>query len=371
MTKNQTRVLFVDDDPTFLDLFQRLISELAGPDWVVFTAQDSAQALNLLHNQTIDLLVTDIHMPVVDGLQFLKILQRQYPNLLKVVLTADSSGAYRASCLSHGAELFLEKPRHPRGWQTIFAHLQQLVRMRPEAGFQGVLRKVGLQDIIQLECLARNSSLLEVTTGGLKGEIFIRDGQLIHARLGDQTGEEALNQLLALPGGEFRLKPYAEPPAETVTGSWEFLLMEGARQRDESAAAVPAGTAPEVELVVEPPPPPPVAAEPTPPADVLQAMLAVDEGPMGSAQPQTSELLVCSLQGSVLHEWQCVNTGARVDFLEFLSQKTRHMGQGLALGGFDRLEARSNAGRLVVRFAADHALFLRCIPAGSTPAPNP
>lgn len=370
MTKNQTRVLFVDDDPTFLDLFQRLISELAGPDWVVFTAQDSAQALNLLHNQAIDLLVTDIHMPVVDGLQFLKILQRQYPNLLKVVLTADSSGAYRASCLSHGAELFLEKPRHPRGWQTIFAHLQQLVRMRPETGFQGVLRKVGLQDIIQLECLARNSSLLEVNTGASKGEIHIHEGQVTHARFGEQQGEDALFQLLALPGGEFRLKPYAEPPAQSIAGSWEFLLMEGARKRDEILAAAPPPPPAEAEPEPAPELPEPAPAEPTPSADVLQAMLGVDEAPQACAQPQTTELLVCSLQGSVLHEWQCVNTGARVDFLEFLSQKTRHMGQGLAMGGFDRLEARGNSGRLVVRLAADHALFLRCQPAGSPPA-NP
>ena len=41
--------------------------------------------------------------------------------------------------------------------------------------------------------------------------------------------------MLGLKGGEFDLRPFVEPPAQTIEGQWEFLLMEAARQVDEKA----------------------------------------------------------------------------------------------------------------------------------------
>jgi hypothetical protein len=78
-----------------------------------------------------------------------------------------------------------------------------------------------------------------------------------------------------------------------------------------------------------------------------------------SARPQVDELLVCSLQGEVLHEWQCTNTNGRVGFLEFLSQKARQLAQGLPLGEFDRLEVSGDGSRVVAQIQPDRALFVR------------
>jgi hypothetical protein len=76
-------------------------------------------------------------------------------------------------------------------------------------------------------------------------------------------------------------------------------------------------------------------------------------------RPQVDELLVCSLQGEVLHEWQCMNTNGRVGFLEFLSQKARQLAQGLPLGEFDRLEVNGEITRVVAQIQPDRALFVR------------
>jgi CheY-like chemotaxis protein len=233
MAGRQTRVLFVDDDPDFLQLLPRLAEQFVGTAWLVLTAQNSSAALATMQAQSVDLLVIDIHMPVVDGLQFLRLLNRKFPDLLKVVLTGDYTGAYRDGCLDSGAELFLEKPRDPGGWQSIFATLAELAKFQPEEGFRGVLRKVGLADVLQMECLARNSSVLEINTGGMKGRVYIEVGQIVHAHAGEVVGEPAFNQLLALSGGEFSLQPFSEPDQRTISGSWESLLMEAAQQRDE------------------------------------------------------------------------------------------------------------------------------------------
>jgi CheY-like chemotaxis protein len=367
MAQKQKKILFVDDEAGLLDFIRQLMGHFAGPAWEIHTAPDVSTALGILQEQRIDLLVIDIHLPVVDGLQFLNLLQRKFPNVLKVVLTGDPTEQHRAHCLSNGAELFLEKPRDEGGWHTVYATLRELTRFQPEEGFRGVLRRVGLQDVLQMECLARNSSVLKIHAGGAQGAVFVKDGQIIHAQCGSRTGEEAFNYLLGLAGGEFDVQPFTPPETQSISGSWEFLLMESARKRDE-------------EGTIRPPPGDSDSGFSRPASlstgerhtpfvvPVIEAAAPAMEFPPeneggaargASTRPQIDELLVCSLQGEVLHEWQCTNTNGRVGFLEFLSMKARQLAQGLPLGEFDRLEVSGERTRVVAQIQPDRALFVR------------
>src|SRR6266496_5217787 len=239
MATKRTTVLFVDDDEGFLEVVRNLMVAYSEGLWDVLVATDAARGLSLMRDRKIDLLVIDVHMPVMDGLQFLGLLHRRYPNISKAVLTGDSSDPYRAACLSNGAELFLVKPTSSEGWQSLFVALNELVKFQPEEGFRGVLRRVGLQDVLQMECLARSSSVLKIHAGNVQGTVYVKDGQIIHAQAGSRIGEEAFQRLMGLAGGEFDVQPFTEPPTRSITGSWEFLLMEAARKRDEEGPTDP------------------------------------------------------------------------------------------------------------------------------------
>lgn len=376
MPQKRKKILFVDDEVGLLDLLRELMGSFSGGTWEIFTAPDVSKALGILQEQRIDLLVIDIHMPLVDGVQFLGLLQRKFPNVLKVVLTGDATEHYRATCLSSGAELFLEKPRDDGGWRTVYATLNELARFQPEEGFRGVLRRVGLQDVLQMECLARNSSVLRIHAGNVQGTVHVKNGQIIHAQCGSRNGEEAFNYLMGLAGGEFDVQAFAEPPTQSITGSWEFLLMEAARKRDERGDAPSTGSdsgfvLPETTVALERQTPSvmPIIDASRPDADAPRNQ--GDSGVGGeSSRPQVDEMLVCSLQGEVLHEWQCSNTNGRVGFLEFLSQKARQLAQGLPLGEFDRIEVTHAKGRVVAQVQADRALFVRTSPSSSDRTPE-
>jgi hypothetical protein len=120
-----------------------------------------------------------------------------------------------------------------------------------------VLQQVGLQDVIQMLCLGRNSMILDVRNQQMRGQIFIESGSIIHATAGNLTGEKAFYKLLSFNGGEFQLQSFKQPPAHTVNGQWEFLLMEAARAHDEDAANA---TEKNVPVAINPP-----AAKPAPP----------------------------------------------------------------------------------------------------------
>jgi DNA-binding NarL/FixJ family response regulator len=375
------RVLFVDDEPAFLDMIQRAASLWSKDVWNLHLANTASKALSVLQAEAIDLVVIDIQMPVVDGLQFLGLLHRKYPQLQKVVLTGFATENYRAACLSGGAELFLEKPRTVEGLEAIFATLRELARWNPAQGFRGLLRQVGLQDVIQLECLSRHSAVLEITTGEWRGEIFIKDGAIIHAHIAGQSGETAFNRLLALQGGEFNLKPYVDPPSVSIEGSWEFLVMEASRLRDEATQAEPASAGREAAAPNPPAPFPaglgpgqPPAQDQTPPVLRLVGQEPTSSGARPSdspypapgpaaalqpGQPRIEEVLISSVHGSVVYEWQCNDSSDRLRLLDFVTKKSKQLTQSLPLGPCDRLVLQTGKGRLVMHLQNAHAILVR------------
>ena len=348
MTNPPAKILLVDDQPEFLEMAQAILSQLGGPRWQIHTAQNAGLAMNAIQGSEIDLVVLDVHMPIVDGLQFLNLLHRKHPGLLTVVLTGLVSEEHRALCLNRGAELYLQKPQSGEDWQVLFTSLNELVRFKPQEGFRGVLRRVGLQDILQMECLSRNSVLLEISTKEVRGHIYIFEGQVVHSEVGERTGEDAFNFLMSLSGGAFNQSPYAEPSQRTISGSWEFLLMEAARYRDEVASQET----------------PDEAAE-TPSQSGANAnhtlffKRPVESANKPEAKPEVAEMLILSSQGDLLYEWKCADVAGRTQFLEFVSKRARQISQGLPFGHFQGFEVHGNSSRIVTQIEEDHAVLVR------------
>lgn len=366
------RVLFVDDDVKFLETVRELMSVLSEGRWEVLAAESASRAFALMHEQEVDLVVIDVQMSVMDGIQMLSLLNRGHPNVQKVVLTGHASEKYRAACLSNGAELFLEKPLNSAGWQSLYAVLNEVVKFRPEEGFRGVLRRVGLQDVIQMECLARSSSVLEISNARAAGKIYIDTGQIVHAQAGETIGEDAFVQLMSLGGGQFNLRPFTEPPTRSLSGQWEFLLMEAARKSDEArelaAQQSPADSAttvgePETGVAATVDLPPPIEESPT---TILRrettwpGMEFVPGLPPGVAsRPKIDELLVCSSDGEVVYEWQCPNKDLWLNFFEFISHRGQRLAHSLPLGEFDRLEVESGSARAVVIISPEQGVLVK------------
>ncbi len=347
-TTAQKTILFVDDDAEYLQVIDRLLRLWSSNTIDVLSAQSASAALSILQQRQPDVIVLDICMPVVDGLQLLTMLSRRCPDIPKVVLTGNTDDGYRTACLDNGAELFLEKPRNSEAFEVVFATLDELTRWKPEAGFRGVLRSVGLTDIIQMECIARSSSVLSVTSKELSGSIYIRDGTIIHAEAGESKGETAFKRLIALVSGDFRSLPFAEPPEISIEVPWESLLMDAAQARDEFLGA----EAEKAELE-EPPPLPERELIPAQRTEEAQPPIEVDE------------LMICSEARDVYHSWQCENTELRINLLEFLAQKARALSEALPTGAFDRTEFIASGSRLVAQTGADRGIVVRSSLAGS------
>jgi two-component system OmpR family response regulator len=105
------RVLLVDDERLLLTSLSRAL-RVQRPTWVIDTASDGVQAMALLRSQLVDILITDIQMPGMDGMALLMQVRRD-PDLARLPLILISAEDDRLSVrkgISSGADDYLTKP---------------------------------------------------------------------------------------------------------------------------------------------------------------------------------------------------------------------------------------------------------------------
>ena len=225
------KILLLDDDVDVLTLYQEVLSKLPSrPD--VRVASTGARALTMLDAEPFRLLICDLKMPKMDGLQVLSIVRRRFPELRTVVMTGLQDEEFRSRAYALGVDLFWLKPDTQQNMQMFMECLESLLGRDDGLGFRGVQSK-SLMDIIQMECLSQSSTLLRVTRGSLVGKIWIQGGELTDAETDGARGEAAFGKILAWKTGTFETLP-AEPDRErTIHKAVNLLLLESAQAMDE------------------------------------------------------------------------------------------------------------------------------------------
>lgn len=123
MRLRSTRILIVDDDPATLLLLKRTLEKQGSQ---CFTATSGEEALEIMRTLPMDLVLTDIHMPGMSGLTFLKHLNEEIP-VDVVVMTGDIKGFRYDSIIQRGAVDFLVKPLE---MNEVVLRLQRVIRER-------------------------------------------------------------------------------------------------------------------------------------------------------------------------------------------------------------------------------------------------
>jgi hypothetical protein len=98
---------------------------------------------------------------------------------------------------------------------------------------QGSLKDIQLPDIIQLVSTAGKTGMFLLRRGATEGRIYLQEGQIVHAEVGDFQGEDAVYEMAIWNDGEFLFQPDVRPPRVTVQRSNTTLFMEAARRIDE------------------------------------------------------------------------------------------------------------------------------------------
>jgi hypothetical protein len=99
---------------------------------------------------------------------------------------------------------------------------------------KGRLKDMSLVDIIQVFNAERRTVGIHLGSDMGYGQVYMREGELVHSSYRDLFGAEALWQLLVWEDGDFEVVQKEAAPAETITDPVEALMLEGMRRIDES-----------------------------------------------------------------------------------------------------------------------------------------
>jgi CheY-like chemotaxis protein len=222
------QVLIVDDEARLLQSIEAGLINYKD-NFTVRTALNGKAAVKILKEVEIDLLVTDLRMPEMDGFELLAYISHSHPFMPAIVMTAFATTEIEERVNESGIFKLLEKPiDFDRLAETILESLEQ-------EGKEGSIAGFSLANFLQLLAMEQKTCLLNINSGDSDGYVYLEQGEIHAAVCGTIKGEEALYLLLASENARitFRKLPKKNIP-RMINKPLMSLLMEGMQYMDEA-----------------------------------------------------------------------------------------------------------------------------------------
>ncbi|MBL0211572.1 MAG: response regulator [Holophagaceae bacterium] len=297
-------LLVVDDEELFL---RTALDGFAGSalDMTVLTAKNGKLAAQILDDHRVDLVVTDLKMPELDGYGLLSHMSRHHPGVPAIVMTAFGTPEIESRLRDQGVTCVLDKPFD-------FPRLQNAVAEALSAMASGHLTGISLATFLQMIQIERKTCMVRVEAKGGQGLLHFLDGQLIHAQAGTSTGDDAALAILAWEDPAIELLKGRTPVPGQPMRSLPNLLMEACRIKDEARVSRAPGVAEplspadlEDPPILQVPPPPPTSHKEhaMAAADKLKELASIDGfAGCGLFTPTGEQLCLLAAEGVNLKE---------------------------------------------------------------------
>jgi CheY-like chemotaxis protein len=221
-----TKILVVDDESALARGLSRAVL-LRRPDFSVLTAGSGVEAIAVLEEQHVDLVITDLQMAEMDGFELLAWLVNQRAHVLAFAMTGYATDETEARLRSLGTVECFSKP----------LDIDLLVSRISEGlsqSIRGHVHNVGLASFLQLVELEKKTCTLKVRSDGQVGRLFVRKGELLDAQTAALSGEDAALAILGWQNVSIAIDSVCEVAARAIEKPSYYVVMEAMRVRDES-----------------------------------------------------------------------------------------------------------------------------------------
>lgn len=207
------RILVVDDEEGIRTTLSRIL-QLTYEDCRIMTAETAEQALELAGDSQFDILVTDLKLPEMNGLDLMKLLQGNSPRTQSIVMTAYGNDDILAQANDLGCLAYLEKPFD---LDELVAHIDRAIAAKSASAERYT---IPLDEAIHSHAKKLQSVVLSVMSRESAGIIVVRDGIITHAQYDSYEGPEALIDMLAIPDPTITKVDCQVPVYRTLALTW-------------------------------------------------------------------------------------------------------------------------------------------------------
>lgn len=221
-------ILLVDDEKNFLlslaDMLQANEDEFS-----IKTAGNGKDAAKIIDNQDIDLVVTDLNMPEMDGFELMAHISQVNSEMPVIAMTAYGTPEMESRLRNMGAFQYIEKP-------IDFDSLLRKIKDGLKTGStKGHVAGISLPSFMQLLELDKKTCTLHIKSGKNRGDMFFKQGELYSAKTGKMTGQDAAFEIINWENSEIEIENLCKMRDEDrdINVPMGFLLIESARMKDE------------------------------------------------------------------------------------------------------------------------------------------
>jgi CheY-like chemotaxis protein len=218
------KILIVDDENNFLLSLKDGLSDT----FSILCANNGQEALDILAGEEVNLVITDIKMPVMDGFELLAQMNNAYSDIPVIVMTAFGSSEMEERLDAMGAFQYVEKP-------IDFDILINRVNQGLAAAKKGNITGVSLSSFMQLLSLDKKTCTLRITSGDHIGTIFFSAGELLQAFTESLQGVDAALEIASWDPVDIELQHLCRQREQVIDAPLGYILIESARRKDEKA----------------------------------------------------------------------------------------------------------------------------------------
>jgi CheY-like chemotaxis protein/predicted regulator of Ras-like GTPase activity (Roadblock/LC7/MglB family) len=222
-------VLLVDDEKNFLLSLADMLKDNED-EFSIKTAVNGKLAAAIIDSGNIDLVVTDLNMPEMDGFELMAHISQFNSELPVIAMTAYGTPEMESRLRNMGAFQYIEKP-------IDFDSLLRKIKDGLKAGStKGHVAGISLPSFMQLLELDKKTCTLHIKSGKRRGDMYFKQGELISARTGKLTGQDAAFEIINWDNAEIEIENICkfDEDKRDINVPMGFLLIESARVKDES-----------------------------------------------------------------------------------------------------------------------------------------
>ena len=222
-------VLVVDDEKTLLMIMTGRFEDYKDR-FHVFTAGNGKEAIKVLEAEDIDLVVTDLKMPEMDGIELIAYISNKFPSVPTIAVSAYCTPEVQNKLKKLGALRVMDKP------VNLDLLAQSVLNGLEQAHKGGSLNCVSLSSFLQIIEMEEKSCRIDVHANGKqRGSFFLVRGELHDAICGELAGEAAAHEMIGWDNTHLYIKDLPQDrPKKRIEKGLMSVVMDGLRLKDEA-----------------------------------------------------------------------------------------------------------------------------------------